>query len=125
MAGPMWEPMAITIMFGLVFATALTLGFVPLMYSVLFRVSHKGIQLLAARSTAVACRRTRAAIDKTTSRFSSTLIWTAASSFGTTTTSPRSWPAEQRMARALSDQPTRTYPSSCKFTNDVMAHRST
>ncbi len=40
--GPMWEPMAIAIMFGLVFSTALTLGFVPLMYSVLFRVSHKG-----------------------------------------------------------------------------------
>ena len=39
--GPMWEPMAITIMFGLVFSTMLTLGFVPLMYSVLFRVSHK------------------------------------------------------------------------------------
>ncbi len=40
--GPMWEPMAIAIMFGLVFSTLLTLGFVPLMYSILFRVSHKG-----------------------------------------------------------------------------------
>ena len=34
----MWEPMAVSIMFGLIFATALTLGFVPLVYSVLFRV---------------------------------------------------------------------------------------
>ena len=39
--GPMWEPMAIAIMFGLVFSTALTLGFVPVMYSILFRISHK------------------------------------------------------------------------------------
>lgn len=37
--GVMWEPMAVAIMFGLVFATALTLGFVPLCYSLFFRAS--------------------------------------------------------------------------------------
>ncbi len=36
--GPMWEPMAIAIMFGLVFSTALTLGIVPILYSLLFGV---------------------------------------------------------------------------------------
>ncbi len=40
--GPMWEPMAISIIFGLVFATVLTLGIVPVLYSLLFRVSFKG-----------------------------------------------------------------------------------
>ena len=36
--GAMWEPMAVAIMFGLVFSTALTLLVVPLMYALLFRV---------------------------------------------------------------------------------------
>ncbi len=36
--GAMWEPMAISIMAGLLFATVLTPGFVPVMYSLLFRV---------------------------------------------------------------------------------------
>ncbi len=36
--GPMWEPMAIAIIFGLLGATTLTLGVVPILYSVLFRV---------------------------------------------------------------------------------------
>ena len=40
--GPMWKPMAIAIIFGLLFATVLTLGFVPLLYSLFFRVSFKG-----------------------------------------------------------------------------------
>jgi multidrug efflux pump subunit AcrB len=35
----MFEPMAITIIFGLAFATVLTLGLVPLLYSIFFRVS--------------------------------------------------------------------------------------
>jgi multidrug efflux pump subunit AcrB len=39
--GPMWEPMAISIIFGLLFATALTLGVVPVLYSLLFRVSFQ------------------------------------------------------------------------------------
>ena len=36
--GPMWEPMVIAIIFGLLFATVLTLGVVPVLYSLLFRV---------------------------------------------------------------------------------------
>ena len=39
--GPMWEPMAVTIIFGLLFATALTLGVVPILYSIFFRVRFK------------------------------------------------------------------------------------
>jgi multidrug efflux pump subunit AcrB len=42
--GPMWEPMAISIIFGLIFATFLTLGMVPVLYSLLFRVNFKGFQ---------------------------------------------------------------------------------
>ena len=34
----MWQPLAVAIMFGLVFSTMLTLGFVPLLYSIFFRV---------------------------------------------------------------------------------------
>ncbi len=40
--GPMWEPMAIAIIFGLLFATVLTLGVVPVLYSLLFRINYKG-----------------------------------------------------------------------------------
>ncbi len=39
--GPMYEPMAISIIFGLLFATGLTLGLVPLLYALFFRVSFK------------------------------------------------------------------------------------
>jgi multidrug efflux pump subunit AcrB len=42
--GPLFEAMAVAIIFGLVFATALTLGFVPIMYSILFRVRFKDFQ---------------------------------------------------------------------------------
>jgi multidrug efflux pump subunit AcrB len=35
----MWQPLAIAIIFGLAFSTMLTLGFVPLMYSLFYRVS--------------------------------------------------------------------------------------
>lgn len=42
--GPMWQPMAIAIIFGLLFATALTLGVVPILYSLFFRVSFKGFR---------------------------------------------------------------------------------
>ena len=38
LSGPFWAPMAITIMFGLSFATLLTLGVVPVLYTVLFRI---------------------------------------------------------------------------------------
>jgi len=36
--GEMWEPMAISIMVGLLFATVITLLFVPVLYKVLFRI---------------------------------------------------------------------------------------
>ena len=42
--GPMYEPMAIAIIFGLLFATLLTLGVVPIFYSVLFRVKFKAFR---------------------------------------------------------------------------------
>lgn len=38
--GAMWQPMAVAIMFGLVFATVLTLLVVPLLYSVMYRVKQ-------------------------------------------------------------------------------------
>jgi len=36
--GPLWEGMAIAIIFGLLFATVLTLGIVPVLYALFFRV---------------------------------------------------------------------------------------
>ena len=42
--GPMWEPMAVSIMFGLMVATVLTLGVVPTLYAALFRVNYKGFR---------------------------------------------------------------------------------
>ncbi|MCG8423440.1 MAG: efflux RND transporter permease subunit [Proteobacteria bacterium] len=42
MAGGMWEPMAIAIIFGLMFSTVLTLGIVPALYAILYRVSFRG-----------------------------------------------------------------------------------
>lgn len=39
--GPMWEPMAIAIMAGLTFATLLTLGIVPVLYALFFRVNFR------------------------------------------------------------------------------------
>ncbi|MFQ6115130.1 MAG: efflux RND transporter permease subunit, partial [bacterium] len=39
--GPLFEAMAVSIIFGLLFATILTLGVVPLLYSIFFRVSFK------------------------------------------------------------------------------------
>ena len=42
--GPMWEPMAIAIIFGLLFATTLTLGVVPVLYSLFFRVRFGGFK---------------------------------------------------------------------------------
>jgi multidrug efflux pump subunit AcrB len=38
--GPMWEPMAIGIIFGLLFGTLLTLVVVPVLYSLLFKVKY-------------------------------------------------------------------------------------
>ena len=39
--GPLFESMAVAIIFGLLFATVLTLGFVPVLYSLFFRVKFK------------------------------------------------------------------------------------
>jgi len=36
--GLMWEPMAITIMIGLLFGTVITLVFIPSLYSLLYKV---------------------------------------------------------------------------------------
>ena len=38
--GLMWEPMAVSIMIGLLFATVITLLFVPVLYKMLFRVKR-------------------------------------------------------------------------------------
>ena len=43
--GPMWEPMAIAIIFGLLFATVLTLGVVPVLYALLYRVDFKAAKI--------------------------------------------------------------------------------
>jgi len=40
--GAMWEPMAVTIMVGLLFGTVITLLFIPAFYSVLYKVDYKG-----------------------------------------------------------------------------------
>lgn len=40
--GEMWEPMAVTIMVGLLFGTVITLLFIPAFYSVLYKVDYKG-----------------------------------------------------------------------------------
>ena len=48
--GPMWESMAIAIIFGLIFATLLTLGVVPVLYALFFRVSFKGFEYRPERS---------------------------------------------------------------------------
>jgi multidrug efflux pump subunit AcrB len=42
--GEMWEPMAVSIMAGLLFSTILTLGFIPVLYALLYRISFKGYQ---------------------------------------------------------------------------------
>ena len=43
--GLMWEPMAISIIFGLLFATLLTLVFVPVLYKIFFNVGFKTYRL--------------------------------------------------------------------------------
>ncbi|BBN82952.1 multidrug transporter AcrB [Pseudoalteromonas sp. A25] len=42
--GEMWEPMALSIMGGLLFSTILTLGVVPVLYALLFGISHNKAQ---------------------------------------------------------------------------------
>ncbi len=43
--GEMWEPMAVGIMAGLMFSTLLTLGFIPVLYALLYGVSYKDYQI--------------------------------------------------------------------------------
>jgi multidrug efflux pump subunit AcrB len=43
--GPMFEPMAIAIIFGLLFATLLTLLFVPVMYRIFYRVNMRELEV--------------------------------------------------------------------------------
>ncbi|WP_303315743.1 efflux RND transporter permease subunit [Flavivirga abyssicola] len=42
--GEMWEPMAVTIMIGLLFGTVITLLFIPAFYSVMYKVNYKGYE---------------------------------------------------------------------------------
>jgi len=42
--GEIWEPMAVTIMVGLLFGTVITLVFIPALYSLLYKVSYKGYE---------------------------------------------------------------------------------
>ncbi len=42
--GEMWEPMAVTIMVGLLFGTVITLLFIPAFYSVMYKVNYKGYE---------------------------------------------------------------------------------
>ncbi|WP_319370411.1 efflux RND transporter permease subunit [uncultured Ilyobacter sp.] len=39
--GNMWKPMAVSLIFGLIFATILTLGVIPVLYTIFFGVSYK------------------------------------------------------------------------------------
>ncbi len=52
--GPMWEPLAIAIIFGLGFSTVLTLGAVPVFYSLMFRVRFGGPGAASAAAQAPA-----------------------------------------------------------------------
>jgi multidrug efflux pump subunit AcrB len=45
--GVMYKPMAIALIFGLAFATMLTLGVVPVLYSLFFRVSFRDFEAKA------------------------------------------------------------------------------
>ncbi|TXG39225.1 efflux RND transporter permease subunit [Seonamhaeicola maritimus] len=42
--GEMWEPMAVTIMVGLLFGTVITLLFIPAFYSVMYKVNYKNYE---------------------------------------------------------------------------------
>jgi multidrug efflux pump subunit AcrB len=49
--GVMYKPMAIAIIFGLLFATMLTLGVVPVLYALFFRVKYKDFTYQASESS--------------------------------------------------------------------------
>ena len=48
--GEMWEPMAVGIMAGLMFSTLLTLGFIPVLYALLYKVNYSGFEYGEKRS---------------------------------------------------------------------------
>jgi multidrug efflux pump subunit AcrB len=50
--GVMYKPMAIAIIFGLLFATLLTLGVVPVLYSIFFKVKFKNFRYVADETEA-------------------------------------------------------------------------
>ncbi len=72
--GSMWEPMAIAIIFGLLFATVLTLGAVPILYSLFFRIRFDGFRYLRARLTTDAYPK----IDAFLTRFAARAGWSGA-----------------------------------------------
>ena len=39
--GSMWKPMSVSLIFGLIFATILTLGIIPVLYAIFFKVEYK------------------------------------------------------------------------------------
>jgi multidrug efflux pump subunit AcrB len=49
--GPMWSSMAIAIIFGLAFATMLTLGVVPILYSLFYRVRFRDFEFRSRATT--------------------------------------------------------------------------
>jgi multidrug efflux pump subunit AcrB len=48
--GTMWKPMAVSLIFGLVFATILTLGVIPVLYTIFFKISYKEYKYLEIKS---------------------------------------------------------------------------
>ncbi len=53
--GTMWKPMAVALIFGLVFATILTLGVIPVLYAIFFKVHYKNYSYSSEKS----CRKTK------------------------------------------------------------------
>lgn len=49
LGGGMWESVAIAMIFGLAFSTVLTLGVVPAIYAILYRVSYRGYRYYGGR----------------------------------------------------------------------------
>ena len=72
--GPMWEPMAIAIIFGLLFATALIVVVVPIVYSLFFRIRFDGFKYLRTRLAIDAYPK----IDAFLNRFAASLGWSGA-----------------------------------------------
>ena len=50
--GPLWESMAVAVIFGILFATLLTLGVVPVLYTLFYRVKFKSAPAKKAKAAA-------------------------------------------------------------------------